>query len=101
LKARLYSALKRLPVNDLTKDEKDQLELLKDLPELTILHLIYQQKAYEGHAKDYEFSSTSMKEHWQSGYEDTKRTLRQKSWLELPPAGAGIVIHDVHRLSHS
>jgi len=101
LKVRLYNALKRVPVNDLTKDEKEQLELLKDLPELTILHLIYQQKAYEGHAKDYEFSSTSMREHWQSGYEDTKRTLRQKSWLELPPADAGIVIHDVHRLTHS
>ncbi len=26
------------------------------------------------HAKDYEFSGTSMREHWLSGYEDTKRT---------------------------
>jgi NTE family protein len=44
------------------------------MPEITILHLIYQQKAYEGHAKDYDFSGTSMRERWQSGYEDTKRT---------------------------
>ena len=43
-----------------------------DLPEITILHIIYQQKAYEGHAKDYEFSGTSMREHWPSGYEDTR-----------------------------
>ena len=43
------------------------------MPETTILHIIYQQKAYEGHAKDYEFSGTSMREHWQSGYEDTRR----------------------------
>ena len=35
--------------------------------EVTILQIIYQQKAYEGHAKDYEFSGTSMREHWQSG----------------------------------
>jgi len=47
------------------------------MPEITILHIIYQQKAYEGHAKDYEFSGTSMREHWQSGYEDTKRTLKR------------------------
>ena len=35
-----------------------------DLPEIAILHLIYQQKAYEGDAKDHEFSATSMREHW-------------------------------------
>src|SRR5689334_24721293 len=69
------------------------------LPQITILQLIYQQKAYEGHAKDYEFSGTSMREHWQSGYEDTQNTLKQKQWLELPPDGGGIWVHDVHRLS--
>ena len=52
------------------------------MPEITILQMIYQQKAYEGHAKDYEFSGTSMREHWQSGYEDTKRALRRKDWLD-------------------
>ena len=61
------------------------------------MQLIYQQKAYEGHAKDHEFSATSMREHWQSGYEDTKRTLRHRKWLELPRDGNGILVHDVHR----
>ena len=70
---------------------------LADLPEITILQLIYQQKAYEGHAKDYEFSGTSMREHWQSGYEDTRRTLKRRDWLALPEQGMGIVVHDVHR----
>ena len=77
--------------------EREMLEKLKMLPALTILQLIYQQKAYEGHAKDYEFSGTSMREHWQSGYEDTKRTLKRKEWLTMPPPGSGIVVHDVHR----
>ena len=67
------------------------------MPEATILQIIYQQKSYEGDAKDYEFSGTSMSEHWQSGYEDTKRTMLRKDWLSMPPAGAGIVTHDVHR----
>ena len=48
---------------------------------VNIVHLIYQQKDYEGHAKDYEFSGTSMREHWDSGYEDTLRTLRHPEWL--------------------
>ena len=57
---------------------------LADLPEITILQMIYQQKAYEGDAKDHEFSGTSMREHWQSGYEDTKRTLKRRDWLTMP-----------------
>jgi NTE family protein len=96
-KTRLYQALSKVPGESLSDDERQLRDELADLPEITILHLIYQQKAYEGHAKDYEFSGTSMREHWLSGYEDTKRTLKQKQWLQLPPEGAGVVVHDVHR----
>jgi NTE family protein len=96
-KTRTYQALAKVPDELLNADERKLRDELADLPDITILHLIYQQKSYEGHAKDYEFSATSMREHWQSGYEDTKRTLRHKSWLEMPPEGIGCVIHDVHR----
>jgi NTE family protein len=96
-KTRLYQALAKVPEEQLSDDERRLKEELADLPEIAILHLIYQQKAYEGHAKDYEFSGTSMREHWQSGYEDTKRTLKRQDWLVMPAPGAGIVVHDVHR----
>jgi NTE family protein len=92
-----YQALAKVPDNGLSEDERRLKQELSDLPEISILHIIYQQKAYEGHAKDYEFSGTSMREHWQSGYEDTKRTLKRKEWLTMPPSGSGIVVHDVHR----
>jgi NTE family protein len=96
-KTRAYRALLKIPPENLTDEERDMLEKLKTLPALTVLQLIYQQKAYEGNAKDYEFSGTSMREHWQSGFEDTKRTLMRKDWLEMPPENAGIVTHDVHK----
>jgi NTE family protein len=67
------------------------------MPEIAILHAIYQQKIYEGHAEDYEFSGTSMREHWRSGYEDTRRTLKRQEWLVMPCPGTGNVVHDVHR----
>jgi NTE family protein len=38
-----------------------------------------------------------MREHWDSGYEDTKRTLKKKDWITMPPEGSGIVVHDVHK----
>ena len=36
-----------------------------------------------GTPRIYEFSGTSMREHWQSGYEDTKRTLKHQKWLTI------------------
>jgi NTE family protein len=96
-KTRLYQALAKVPEEQLSDDERRLKEELSHLPEINILHIIYQQKAYEGHAKDYEFSGTSMREHWQSGYEDTRRTLKHKKWLVMPPPGSGIFVHDVHR----
>jgi NTE family protein len=93
----LYQALLRVPEDALLDHERELKVQLSKLPDITILQIIYQQKAYEGHAKDYEFSGTSMREHWQSGYEDTKRTLKHQKWLKMPPQGAGIVVHDVHR----
>lgn len=100
-KMKLRDALDKMPEELLTDSERKLKAELDDLPEITILHLIYQQKAYEGHAKDYEFSGTSMREHWQSGYEDTKRTLKRRDWLSMPADGAGIVVHDVHREKES
>jgi NTE family protein len=96
-KTRLAKALAKVPAEQLTDDERKMRDELHDLPDITILHIIYQQKAYEGHAKDYEFSGTSMREHWLSGYEDTKRTIKRRDWMSMPPDGAGILVHDVHR----
>ncbi len=97
LKNDLYKALLKIPEDQLSDHERAMRDRLANLPEITILQMIYQQKAYEGHAKDHEFSATSMREHWQSGLEDTRRTLQRREWLSMPEQGTGIVVHDVHR----
>jgi NTE family protein len=48
-KARLYQALVRIPEENLTDEDPRLKKELSQLPDLTILHIIYQQKAYEGH----------------------------------------------------
>ncbi|ADJ22619.1 Patatin [Hyphomicrobium denitrificans ATCC 51888] len=95
-KSHLYKALCKIPESELSAEQIHLRDELSKSPEITILHMIYQQKAYEGHAKDYDFSGTSMREHWQSGFEDTRRSLKQRHWLEMPPPGSGIIVHDVH-----
>ena len=98
IKTHLIDALKRVPKDLLTRDEQALIDSHAKLGLVNIVHLIYQHKNYEGHAKDYEFSGTSMREHWEMGLEDTQRTLRHRQWL-LPPTDAegGMAIHDLHR----
>ena len=97
LKADYYKALLKIPEDQLSDQERQTRDHLAHMPGITILQMIYQQKIYEGDSKDHEFSATSMREHWQSGYEDTKRTLMRRDWLAMPEEGTGILVHDVHR----
>jgi NTE family protein len=97
LKMKLLSALKRVPKDQLTPEEEELIADYSDAGVVNIVHLIYQHKNYEGHAKDYEFSGTSMREHWDMGLEDTKRTLRHTEWLLPPFTDEAVAIHDLHR----
>jgi NTE family protein len=94
----LRRVLDKVPEELLTDDERAAKRRLAELPEAAIVHLIYQQTAYETQAKDFEFSGTSMREHWEAGHRDTVRTLRHKDWLSIPATDSGIIVHDVHRL---
>ncbi|HZZ87727.1 MAG TPA: patatin-like phospholipase family protein [Caulobacteraceae bacterium] len=94
-KKRAYNALVKVPEADLTDEERAMRDKLSNLPGHSIVQLIYQQKAYEGDAKDYEFSGTSMRDHRLSGHEDTKQSLGHKAWLTIPESG--LATHDVHR----
>ncbi|MDG2539795.1 patatin-like phospholipase family protein [Dyella jiangningensis] len=63
---------------------------------VNLFHLIYRNKPYEGHYKDYEFSFGSMQQHWHSGMDDMQCTLREPQWFARPDAEHPFVTHDVH-----
>jgi NTE family protein len=64
---------------------------------VNVVHLIYANKFFEGHYKDYEFSVDTMKEHWDSGLEDIRRSFGHPDWFDVPTLEQGFVTHDVHR----
>ena len=97
MRLKLRQALLRVPPDALTDMDRTFLAAMEDVPQINIVQLIYQQKVYESDAKDYEFSGTSMREHWDSGYQDTRKTLKHGKWLEKPPESIGMTVHDVHR----
>ena len=89
--------LERIPEDQLSDDERTLKSRLAALPSINILQLIYQQAAHEGEAKDYDFSKSSMRDHWAAGLRDTRATLDRRHWLDMPPGERGIVTHDIHR----
>ena len=96
LKKELFEALKLVPDEKLSQEQRELKAGLERLPEINIMQLIYKTKAYEGDAKDYEFSRISMKEHWRSGYYDTRNTMAHQDWLSFLGTG-GIRAFDIHR----
>jgi NTE family protein len=96
LKNRLRKLLDRMPPELLTEEDRAEQERLRDLPQLSLLELIYEHTAYEGQSRDFEFSRRSMNEHWTRGYNQTRQTLGRRDWLDMP-GEAGIVTHDIDR----
>ncbi len=97
LRQALLDALLLVPDANLSPEQRQLKTDLERLPAINIMQLIYRQKAYEGDAKDYEFSKLSMKDHWRSGYYDTRNTLQHKDWLTMSSIGDGIATHDIHQ----
>jgi len=64
---------------------------------MNVIQLIYQSRAFESQAKDYEFSPFTMREHWAAGLSDTKETLANPARLDRPHADVGIATHDIKR----
>ena len=62
-----------------------------------VVHLIYQNQAYESHYKDYQFGLTTMQNHWQAGVHDMRSTLQHPHWFDMPDNQSGFVTHDLHQ----
>ena len=62
-----------------------------------VIHLIYHKKTYERGYKDYEFSASTMQEHWESGLQDIENTFRHPDWFMLPETDDIFVSHDIHQ----
>lgn len=63
---------------------------------IDVVHLIYRTRHYESQSKDYEFSSLSMRDHWQSGRADMAHTLHDPRWTQRSPALSGVRVFDLN-----
>ncbi|WP_288108328.1 patatin-like phospholipase family protein [Limnobacter sp.] len=89
--------LEKLPADALSAEDKALLTQWSQHNSVTIAHLIYRQKDYEQHSKDYEFSRLSVNEHWESGVNDVHFTLAQSNWKNRQKGQTGVHVFDFDR----
>ena len=95
LRHALAGLLEKLPAELKNSPEARLLGTVAERKVYNIVHLIYRAKNYEGHAKDYDFSRLSMREHWRGGYYDAQHTLRHREVLERPTNREGVLTFDL------
>ncbi|WP_459614755.1 DUF3734 domain-containing protein [Bordetella sp. 2513F-2] len=97
LRRALQQLLERLPPAQRAAPELAEIRALASTARVNVINLIYEAKQYERHSKDYEFSTQAVREHWQFGLADIRRTLSRPGVLAHPRKEVGFVTHDVHR----
>jgi len=95
LRGAMRRLIRRLPES--LRDDPDlrALDATLHTQRVDIVHLIYRQSAYERESKDYEFSRPSMRDHWQRGIDDMRRTHQHLDWLEPSAIDRDVTVYDL------
>lgn len=93
----IHSLLQRLPEAVRQEPEVQQLAARCQQSHVDIVHLIYRQSRYEQESKDYEFSRSTVLEHWAAGRRDMLNTLNHPDWLERSEPDHGVAVYDLNR----
>ena len=77
----ILNVLAKLPPE--LKDDPDVVKLVDHAEDhaLNVVHLIYRANAWEGGARDYEFSRRTMEEHWIAGETAVAATMRESALI--------------------
>jgi NTE family protein len=64
---------------------------------ISLVHLIHRHKGSETQTRDYEFSRTSMHEHWRVGHDDMAHSLRAMAQVDAAPEIGAFRVFDYTR----
>jgi NTE family protein len=62
---------------------------------ITIVHMINRRLAHSSSAKDYEFSRTTVRQLWEAGLEDVRRSCAHPQWRKATESVNGIHVFDL------
>jgi NTE family protein len=96
LRAALGRLLRKLPAR--LRDDPDY-RMLEPVCEpkrnITIVHLINRRLAHASSAKDYEFSRATVRQLWEGGLEDLRRSCANPSWHRATESVDGVQVFDL------
>jgi NTE family protein len=98
LRQALTRLMEKLPPD--LHDDADYKLLQSELGQkrqITIAHLINRRFAHSANSKDYEFSRTTVRELWQAGLDDMRRTCAHPDWLKATEVESGVRVVDLSR----
>jgi NTE family protein len=95
LRHALGRLMKKLPAK--LRDDPDYLRLqpLCEQRQITIAHLINRRFSTSTNAKDYEFSRATIRQLWDAGLDDVRRTCGHREWLKAREVVSGVRIFDL------
>src|SRR6185369_9784190 len=92
LKSALANLLKTLPETAIDDPDIQFLEEFSRENTITVVQLIYRDRAYEGAFKDVEFSRQTMLDHWASGVSDGERAVAARKTRPRPKRGGAVAV---------
>ena len=96
MRAALGRLLRKLPAR--LRDDPDY-RMLEPVCEpkrnITIVHLINRRLAHASSAKDYEFSRATVRQLWEGGLEDLRRSCANPSWHRATESVDGVQVFDL------
>ena len=63
--------------------------------QITIAHLINRRFSHSTNSKDYEFSRTTVRQLWEAGLEDVRRTCANREWRKARELVSGVRVFDL------
>lgn len=97
VKAALRTLIDRIPGGLLTDSDLALLRNHSTAQAVTVVQLIYRSRKYEGNSKGYEFSRSTMLEHWAAGKHDAQCSVCHPDWVTRTPPVDGVAVFDLTR----
>jgi NTE family protein len=97
LRKSLQHLLERLPAEFRDDADVQALAASSQGPKIDIVHLINRHYSYTSASKDNDFSRATVKQHWEDGLQDARRTIAHPEWLQATTVADGIRQFDIAR----
>lgn len=97
MKGALKRVLAKIPVEFRNDADVKALEAICSRPHVDIVHLINRRYSYTTSSKDYEFSRATVRQLWEAGLEDFRRTITHPEWLGKTDVAGDMGVYDLTR----